>query len=560
MHRRASTRICVGAAQAQAQAAGGAPGRGVLCVAWGRQPLSSTHRRLLDVAVRLCASDAHCLWARSYRGYAEDWRLPPIQTPATILCLSTANALPSTDLVAAPPKRKRRWGRYLRAFLRACQVTWVLSPLLATFPLVYATRNALPSLRRQWWAWALWSIEALGPCMVKFMQWASTRRDILAPEVCDMLEPIQGQTRPHTWAQTQQALATLRADWPQVLDIDTGATAMLGSGSVAQVYRATTRVRPEGEAHDPTAPPPAPRVVAVKVIHPGVKAQIEADLELLRLGAWLVELTGHLQWWSVREFVEEFAGIMHMQLDLRSEAKALDRFRANFKGREDIKFPAPLWPLVNEFVLVEDYAGGVPISQILKDPAWPVHEKKAIARSGLDAFLKMVFLDNFVHGDLHPGNIFVRDNATHKAHPHLTFIDVGIVTELTAQDRRNFVDLFYAIATGKGEEAGRLMIERSRNHECEDPEGFSRGISRIVEEATVGHHLQLGKIRVGFLIQKVLALCIQYKVKLESNFAAILLAIGVLEGVGRSLDPDLDILQVAVPVIVKSRYFQSKKA
>jgi len=513
----------------------------------------------ITVVMRFLASDANCLLKRSFQGYNEEWRPPPLAA-AAILSLSPTASNATNEAQMADKPGRRRWMHLFKAFLRACQVTLVMSPLLATLPIVYVTRHIFPRLRRGWWACALWSIEALGPCMVKFMQWASTRRDILAPEVCDLLEPIQWQTRPHTWAQTKQALSTLRADWADVLCIDADKSAMVGSGSVAQVYRATTTAQLADDASDATAPPPAPRVVAVKVIHPGVKRQIEADLELLRIGAWLVEATGHLQWWSVCDFVEEFAQIMHKQLDLRCEAEALDRFRANFAGRTDIMFPRPSWPLVNEFVLVEDYVSGVPISNILKDPAWPVQEKKAIARSGLDAFLKMVFLDNFVHGDLHPGNIFVRhDTEAHKAKPHLTFIDAGIVTELTQQDRRNFVDLFYAIATGQGEAAGRLMIERSRRHECQDPEGFCRGISRIVEEATAGQHLRLGKIRVGFLIQKVLALCIQYKVKLESNFASILLAIGVLEGVGRSLDPELDILAAATPVILKSRYFQTKK-
>ena len=118
---------------------------------------------------------------------------------------------------------------------------------------------------------------------------------------------------------------------------------------------------------------------------------------------------------------------------------ALDRFRENFKSHKDIHFPQPLWPLVNEFVLVEDYVAGTPISQILKvraardcyilkcrsncqstsrpctqDPSYPEAEKKRLAKSGLSAFLKMVFLDNFVHGDLHPGNIYVTENIADK--------------------------------------------------------------------------------------------------------------------------------------------------
>jgi predicted unusual protein kinase regulating ubiquinone biosynthesis (AarF/ABC1/UbiB family) len=97
-----------------------------------------------------------------------------------------------------------------------------------------------------------------------------------------MLEPIQGQTRPHSWAATVDSLRTLRADWEKVLSIDPH-SAMLGSGSVAQVYRGQALVTPEAEAGDPTAPP-LPRDVAVKVIHPDVKRQIELDLELMRLG------------------------------------------------------------------------------------------------------------------------------------------------------------------------------------------------------------------------------------------------------------------------------------
>ncbi len=103
-----------------------------------------------------------------------------------------------------------------------------------------------------------------------------------------------------------------------------------------------------------------------------------------------------------------------------------------------------------------------------------------------------------------------------------------------------------------------MMIERARDHACSDPQGFSQGISQIVNEA-VGSHLQLGKIRVGFLIQKVLSLCLRYQVKLESNFAAILLAIGVLEGVGRSLDPELDILTASTPFIIRSQLLHRKQ-
>lgn len=129
---------------------------------------------------RLLAADAHCLATRAYTGYETDWRVPE---PARILCLSAATAASAaggTDRCGRPLRAGRdgvltRVRRFLRAVWRACQVSLLLSPLAVTFPVMYLTRDWLPGLRRRWWAYALWSIEALGPCMVKFMQWASTR-------------------------------------------------------------------------------------------------------------------------------------------------------------------------------------------------------------------------------------------------------------------------------------------------------------------------------------------------------------------------------------------------
>lgn len=139
-------------------------------------------RDLLAVAARLLAADAHCLATRVYTGYETDWRVP---VPARILCLSATAATAAGDAAGTDrcgrPLAGRQEGllgrawRFLRAVWRACQVSLLLSPLAVTFPAMYLTRQSLPGLRRRWWAYALWSIEALGPCMVKFMQWASTR-------------------------------------------------------------------------------------------------------------------------------------------------------------------------------------------------------------------------------------------------------------------------------------------------------------------------------------------------------------------------------------------------
>jgi aarF domain-containing kinase len=135
----------------------------------------------------------------------------------------------------------------------------------------------------------------------------------------------------------------------------------------------------------------------------------------------------------------------------------------------------------------------------------------------------------------------------------LSLIDAGLVASLGPLDRQNFIDLFSAVVRNDGERVGKLIIERSRGggSMCVDPEGFSRAIGDLVSEVH-GSGLALGRIGVGALLQKVLLLCYQYRVKLEPRFSSVVIAVGVLEGLGRRLDPNVDILKIAAPYVLKA--------
>jgi aarF domain-containing kinase len=146
--------------------------------------------------------------------------------------------------------------------------------------------------------------------------------------------------------------------------------------------------------------------VAVKIIHPHIKEQIESDLDIMRMFAWFVELFPGMHNFSLSENVEEFAALMLSQLDLKLEASSLDKFRHNFKCNEkdrnsiDIKstkeltFPRPIYPFVSTNILMEEYIEGFPISDMFN--ADSVTRKK-LAALGLQAILKMVFEDNYIH-------------------------------------------------------------------------------------------------------------------------------------------------------------------
>ncbi|CAM9290423.1 unnamed protein product [Laminaria digitata] len=387
-------------------------------------------------------------------------------------------------------------------------------------------------LRGMWWTVLLKAIDLCGPTFIKAAQWASTRQDIFSQDVCKALGKLHTFT---TWRPIRYGEDALDAafgpSWRQSFELEDEA---LGSGCVAQVYKGRFL------AGEYTGDP-----VAVKVVDPSLKSTVGLDLSLMRGAATLLELLPRLHWLSICETVNEFGQLMESQLDLRKEASNLERFRRDFADDPSLVVPRPLYPWVTGNVLVEEFKEGKPISTYFGGD-----ETRQLARMGLQAFLKMVFVHNFVHGDLHPGNLMVgrrEDNGG----PRLVMLDAGIVCELDQHDRKNFIDLFYAVVVGDGKQAGRLMIERARDQQCTDPEGFCRGVDALVQKAR-SRGLRLGQIQAGQLLTTMFALCVKHEVKLESKFTSVVIAIAVLEGVGRSLDPDCNILQASLPVVAKA--------
>uniref|UniRef100_A0A8B9W145 AarF domain containing kinase 2 n=1 Tax=Bos mutus grunniens TaxID=30521 RepID=A0A8B9W145_BOSMU len=295
--------------------------------------------------------------------------------------------------------------------------------------------------------------------------------------------------------------------------------------------------------------------VAVKVLHPGLLAQVQMDLLLMKMGSRVLTVLPGIKWLSLPEIVEEFEKLMVQQIDLRYEARNLELFQCNFLNVNSVKFPTPLRPFVTKDVLVETYEESVPVSSY-QHAGIPLDVKRKIARLGINMLLKMIFVDNFVHADLHPGNILVQGADGLAQGPEarlqpvdvcealvvavsparcplrLVLLDAGIVAELQAADLRNFRAVFMAVAMGQGQRVAELILHHARASECEDVEGFKAEMARLVTQA-----------RKNTITLE--------KVKLESNFASIVFAIMVLEGLGRSLDPKLDILEAAKPFLLK---------
>jgi aarF domain-containing kinase len=383
----------------------------------------------------------------------------------------------------------------------------------------------------------------------------------------------------------------------------------LGVGAIAQVYRAKLKphlATPDDVALQPPAnlreylrknvdaalkssPSRVPSsYVAIKVLHPNIEKIVRRDLRIMYFFAIIINAIPTMEWLSFPDEVEQFGEMMRLQLDLRIEAANLTIFRKNFKNRTTAWFPYPYTDYSTREVLVEEFATGIPLADFLVNGGGVF--QKEIADEGLDAFLHMLLIDNFIHADLHPGNIMVRfykpeqldvpkfqrsakkdpSNSTdvteevlerlrpfkrnpeewaaqlqqidHEGYrPQLIFIDAGLVTQLNEVNRANFLDLFKAVAEFDGYKAGHLMVERCRQPDVViDKEVFALRMQHLVL-GVKSQTFALGNIKIGDILNEVLSMVRGHHVRLEGDFVNVVLSILLLEGIGRTLDPNLDL-------------------
>ncbi|CAE8685117.1 unnamed protein product, partial [Polarella glacialis] len=397
-----------------------------------------------------------------------------------------------------------------------------------------------------WWL-MLSALQAEGPIAVKFAQWASTRPDLLPRSVCDHFATLQAGVLTHSWADTRRILTeAFGPGWEAALELD---PSPVGSGCMAQVYH--------GWLRGPLAPPlqansgvtlevaELPREVAVKVRHPGAQAQVDLDLEVMRtLASTLEAIWPSARYLAMSEAICHFESFVRPQADLRIEARNLDSFHRNFPYKRSSA----------ALRLAESSASS-------KGALLELREQ--VGKLCMDAFLKMLFVDNFIHGDLHPGNIHFRGGnisstgavlGSSSGKPlELVLLDAGLAVQLSSQDRQNFLEVFHALAVNNGLEAGRLMVERSPGDArlVRDREGFVAAVGELCSNFW-GLGLALGKVGMGDIFGRMMSLACDHRVKLETSFVTVATSIIVLEGVGRQLNPIVDLAGAARPLLAEA--------
>ncbi|KAJ7705983.1 hypothetical protein B0H17DRAFT_1035137 [Mycena rosella] len=476
-----------------------------------------------------------------------------------------------------------------------------------------------------WYNFLVSKMETAGPAFIKLAQWAGSRADLFPSLLCDKLGRLHSSGKPHPMSHTRtQIEKVFQRRFEDVFEeFD---ESPIGTGAIAQVYRATLKqdlippsyLGPRRQRKGPAGalapvilqdPPPSvpTATVAIKVLHPHVKKTISRDLSIMSFFAHFITMFPGMQWLSLPEEVDVFGKMMFQQLDLRHEAENLLGFETNFASRKvPVTFPRPLVSWSTTDLLVEEYENALPLEAFLKNGGGPFEDQ--VATVGLDAFLNMLLLDNFVHSDLHPGNIMIKfskppttrfllgsifHSMFHKSEighipetltvdsesdqivaeltklidspaawraqlnklgaegyiPEIVFIDAGLVTTLSEVNRKNFLDLFRAMAEFDGYRTGQLMVERCRSPELAiDTETFALKMQHLVLSVK-RKTFSLGQIKISDILTEVLKSVREHHVKMEGDFVNTVISILLLEGIGRQLDPGLDLFKSALPIL-----------
>ena len=378
------------------------------------------------------------------------------------------------------------------------------------------------------------ALEQLGPIFVKFGQVLSTRRDLMPLDIANELAKLQDRVPPFS---SEMAVATIERALRKPLDaiFVSFDRVPVASASIAQVHFAVLRDRHGVE-----------REVAVKVLRPDMRKSIEKDLSLMRMMAgWVEGLSADGKRLKPREVVAEFDKYLHDELDLVREASSAAQLRRNMEGLDLVLIPEMLWDFCTTEVLVMERMHGIPISQVERLRGLGVDIPK-LARDGVTLFFTQVFRDGFFHADMHPGNIQVSvEPATFGRYISLDF---GIVGTLTEVDKEYLAQNFAAFFRRDYKRVAELHIESGWVPPATRVDELEAAVRAVCEPY---FDRPLKEISLGMVLMRLFQTSRRFQVEIQPQLVLLQKTLLNIEGLGRELDPDLDLWATAKPFLEK---------
>jgi len=372
------------------------------------------------------------------------------------------------------------------------------------------------------------ALERLGPIFVKFGQVLSTRRDLLPADIADELALLQDQVPPFPAAVARQ-LVEKAFGRPIEAVFSQFDAEPVASASIAQVHFAVLQ---DG------------RAVAVKVLRPGMLAAIEDDLSLLRtIAVWIERISVDGKRLKPREVVAEFDNYLHDELDLVREAANAAQLRRNMQGLDLVLIPEMVWELCTQSVIVMERMVGLPISQRERLREAGVDIPK-LARDGVTIFFTQVFRDGFFHADMHPGNIQV--SVAPATFQRYIALDFGIVGTLTEFDKEYLAQNFIAFFRRDYKRVAELHVESGwvpASTRVDELEGAIRAVCEPHFDRP------LKDISLGQVLLRLFQTSRRFNVEIQPQLVLLQKTLLNVEGLGRQLDPELDLWNTAKPFL-----------
>jgi ubiquinone biosynthesis protein len=367
------------------------------------------------------------------------------------------------------------------------------------------------------------ALEEMGPTFIKLGQILATRMDLFSPVWIAEFEKLQDQAPSVPFELIRQQLHEDLGAAPEEVFAEL-VPEPLAAASIAQVHRA--------RLHDGDQ-------VVVKVRRPGIRSIVEADLRLLQRLAKIIEAESpELSRFKPREVVRQFTLSLRRELDLAAECRSAERTSRNFRSHSEIVIPKVYWSWTGERVNVQEAINGIP-GRDLEAAEQAGLDRKALARCGARVLLKMILEDGFFHADPHQGNIF------YLPENRIALIDFGMVGRLSTERRHQVVDLLHGLVEREADSVVEVLLDWAKAANI-DQDSLKLEIDSLVDQY---HGVPLKELNISTILTDLTTLLRDYHLTLPPDLTLLIKSLVTLEGMGRQLDPNFDLVTEFSPFL-----------
>jgi ubiquinone biosynthesis protein len=371
------------------------------------------------------------------------------------------------------------------------------------------------------------ALEELGPTFVKLGQLLSTRSDVIPVSYADEFAKLQDDVPSFSYEEVREQIRIeLGGEIERFFSFFDPHS--IAAASIAQVHKARLLSGDE---------------VVVKIRRPGIMELIETDIDALMGLALMAER--HLPGSDLYDpvgLVKEFARTIRREMDFSREGHTIEKFSADFAGDPTLYFPKVHWEVTAKGVLTLEYINGIKVSDLERLEQAGL-DRRLIGRRGADAFIKMVLVHGFFHGDPHPGNVFILPENV------ICLLDYGMVGRLDTELQEYLIDILLAIVRRKVDEVISLLLFSGEITDNLNIKALKRDLSEFIDDY---YEVPLQDIEVGRMLMEFLEIMTTYRIRFQPDLMLLAKALVAIEGMGRKLDPQFDMVAHLRPFMEKA--------